>query len=124
MGASAVSAVTPVKAVEAGSRRFLNLHEYQSKDLMESFGAKVQNGKMAATAKEAGAVARAIRARNPKAELILKAQIHAGGRGKGHFDNGFKGGVKICDTPEQASNNSNIDAQAMSSAVVSSDCSK
>jgi len=29
------------------------------------------------------------------AELILKAQIHAGGRGKGHFDNGYKGGVKI-----------------------------
>ena len=28
-------------------------------------------------------------------ELILKAQIHAGGRGKGHFDTGFKGGVKI-----------------------------
>lgn len=33
---------------------------------------------------------------DPAAELILKAQIHAGGRGKGHFDNGLKGGVKIC----------------------------
>lgn len=38
---------------------------------------------------------------DPKAELILKAQIHAGGRGKGTFDNGFKGGVKICTTAEQ-----------------------
>jgi succinyl-CoA synthetase beta subunit len=61
----------------------------------------LQRGKMAANAKEAAEVARAIRAANPKAELILKAQIHAGGRGKGTFDNGFKGGVKICDTVEQ-----------------------
>lgn len=38
---------------------------------------------------------------DPKAELILKAQIHAGGRGKGTFDNGFKGGVQICSTAEQ-----------------------
>lgn len=35
---------------------------------------------------------------DPGAELILKAQIHAGGRGKGSFDNGYKGGVKIFDT--------------------------
>jgi succinyl-CoA synthetase beta subunit len=62
---------------------------------------RLQRGKMAANAKEAAVVARAIRAANPKAELILKAQIHAGGRGKGTFDNGFKGGVKICDTVEQ-----------------------
>lgn len=34
-------------------------------------------------------------------ELVLKAQIHAGGRGKGHFDNGFKGGVKITTDPKQ-----------------------
>lgn len=41
--------------------RFLNLHEYQSKDLMEKFGVQVQRGRMAATAKEAGDVARWIR---------------------------------------------------------------
>ena len=38
---------------------------------------------------------------DPKAELVLKAQIHAGGRGKGTFSNGFKGGGKICTTPAQ-----------------------
>lgn len=65
---------------------------------MEQFGVKVQKGKMASTPAEAAAVARDILKANPKAELILKAQIHAGGRGKGHFDNGFKGGVKICST--------------------------
>jgi succinyl-CoA synthetase beta subunit len=31
-------------------------------------------------------------------ELVVKAQIHAGGRGKGTFDNGFKGGVQLCKT--------------------------
>ena len=35
---------------------------------------------------------------DPDAELILKAQVHAGGRGKGSFDSGLKGGVQICDT--------------------------
>lgn len=33
-------------------------------------------------------------------KLILKAQVHAGGRGKGHLTSGLKGGVKLCDTPE------------------------
>jgi succinyl-CoA synthetase beta subunit len=84
--------------MDVGAVRFLNLHEYQSKDLMEKFGAKVQRGRMAASAAEAEAVAKEILAANPKAELIVKAQIHAGGRGKGHFDSGFKGGVKICKT--------------------------
>lgn len=65
---------------------------------MEKFGVTVQRGQMAATPEAAAAVATQILAANPKAELILKAQIHAGGRGKGHFDTGFKGGVKICTT--------------------------
>jgi succinyl-CoA synthetase beta subunit len=75
--------------------RFLNLHEYQSKELMEKFGVQVQRGKVAGTPLEAASVAREILASNPKAELVLKAQIHAGGRGKGTFDSGFKGGVHI-----------------------------
>ena len=36
------------------------------------------------------------------AEIVVKAQIHAGGRGKGAFANGFKGGVHLCKTPEEA----------------------
>ncbi|CAE7572637.1 sucC, partial [Symbiodinium sp. KB8] len=54
---------------------------------MEKFGVKVQKGKMAESSQGAFDVAK-----------WVKAQIHAGGRGKGHFDNGFKGGVQICDT--------------------------
>jgi succinyl-CoA synthetase beta subunit len=84
-----------------GALRFLNLHEYQSKDLMEKHGVTVQKGRMASSAEGAAAIAVEILKANPKAELILKAQIHAGGRGKGHFDNGFKGGVKICSTAAQ-----------------------
>lgn len=85
-----------MRAMDGGAVRYLNLHEYQSKDLMEKFGVIVQNGRMAATPQAARQVAEEILKRNPKAELIVKAQIHAGGRGKGHFDTGFKGGVKIC----------------------------
>ncbi len=35
-------------------------------------------------------------------ELVIKAQVLAGGRGKGHFDNGFQGGVQMVDSPSQA----------------------
>eukprot|EP00591_Stephanopyxis_turris_P003441 CAMPEP_0195518000 /NCGR_PEP_ID=MMETSP0794_2-20130614/11923_1 /TAXON_ID=515487 /ORGANISM="Stephanopyxis turris, Strain CCMP 815" /LENGTH=433 /DNA_ID=CAMNT_0040646891 /DNA_START=68 /DNA_END=1369 /DNA_ORIENTATION=+ len=81
--------------------RYLNLHEYQSKDLMEAYGVNVQKGKMAESAADAASVAKWIKDENPNAELILKGQIHAGGRGKGHFDSGLKGGVQICNTPDE-----------------------
>eukprot|EP00940_MAST-03C_sp_MAST-3C-sp2_P003114 g3114.t1 len=96
------SARASVPSTKIGAVRYLNLHEYQSKDVMEMFNVRVQKGKMAATAEEALEVAKWIKKDNPDAELILKAQIHAGGRGKGHFKNtGLKGGVQICDTPEE-----------------------
>lgn len=85
-----------MRVCEVGPARYLNLHEYQSRDLMEKFNITVQNGKMALDPEAAAKVSADILKKNPKAELILKAQIHAGGRGKGHFTNGFKGGVKIC----------------------------
>jgi len=78
-------------------KRFLNLHEYQSKSLMEKFGVRVQRGKVAGTADEAAAVAQDLLKSSAK-ELIVKAQIHAGGRGKGQFDTGFKSGVHILKT--------------------------
>ena len=76
-------------------RRFLNLHEYQSKDLMEKFGVQVQRGQSATSAEAARRVAEEILSEAPDAELVVKAQIHAGGRGKGHFLSGFKGGVHL-----------------------------
>ncbi|WP_018969555.1 ADP-forming succinate--CoA ligase subunit beta [Rubritalea marina] len=67
----------------------MNIHEYQAKELFEKFGVPSPNGKVASTAEEAVAAAEAIGGN----DLVIKAQVHAGGRGKGTFKNGFKGGV-------------------------------
>jgi len=85
----------PTSSVVKTQKRYLNLHEYQSKSLMDSYGVRVQRGQVASTSEEAAQVAQRLHDQGAQ-ELILKAQIHAGGRGKGHFDNGFKGGVKVC----------------------------
>jgi succinyl-CoA synthetase beta subunit len=61
-------------------KRFFDLHEYQSKDLMRKYGILVQKGDIATTPEQAEAVAKKL---NPAGGLILKAQVHAGGRGKG-----------------------------------------
>lgn len=81
--------------------RHLNLHEYQSKQLMEKYNVRVQKGYVADTVEGVAKVANDLVELNAE-ELVLKAQIHAGGRGKGHFTNGFKGGVKVCVGPNRA----------------------
>lgn len=68
---------------------------------MDKYGVTTQRGEAATSAAQAKKIAQDIKKKNPNAELILKAQIHAGGRGKGTFTDGFKGGVKICKTPEE-----------------------
>jgi succinyl-CoA synthetase beta subunit len=69
----------------------MNVHEYQAKALLREFGVAVPEGRLATTAAEAGEAARAL-----GGELcVVKAQIHAGGRGKG-------GGVKLAKSPEEA----------------------
>src|SRR5205807_1553031 len=70
----------------------------QAKELLEKFGAATTRGKVASTPEEAEKIASEIGA----AEVVVKAQIHAGGRGKGTFTNGFKGGVHVCKSPEEA----------------------
>ena len=82
-----------------GIFKFFDLHEYQSKIFLRNFGLKVQNGDLARNPEEAKQVAS-----NLKGELILKAQVHAGGRGKGVLTSGLKGGVKICKTIEELGN--------------------
>ena len=67
---------------------------------MRKHGITVQKGEVASTPAEALTVAKRLVAGGAK-ELVIKAQIHAGGRGKGHFDTGFKGGVKVCSRPEE-----------------------
>jgi succinyl-CoA synthetase beta subunit len=76
----------------------MNIHEYQAKKLFERFNVATPKGAPAETPEEAERVAAALNTSN----LVVKAQIHAGGRGKGTFTNGFKGGVKLCTTPAEA----------------------
>ena len=76
----------------------MNIHEYQAKELLQKFGVATPAGKAARTADEAEAAARELGTK----DLVVKAQIHAGGRGKGAFTNGFKGGVQLCKSPEEA----------------------
>ena len=66
----------------------MNLHEYQAKELIESYGVPIQKGIMAETLDEAIAAYKKITAESGSEVAIVKAQIHAGGRGKG-------GGVKL-----------------------------
>ncbi len=76
----------------------MNIHEYQAKELFDRFQVPSPRGAVASTPKEAAEAARQF----PGAKLVIKAQVHAGGRGKGHFKNGFKGGVHLIESPEQA----------------------
>ena len=78
-----------------GGVRNLNLHEYQSIGLLKAHGATVQTGSMAENGDAAKKIADEILAASPGADIIVKAQIHAGGRGKGNFTNGYKKGVQI-----------------------------
>ncbi len=76
----------------------MNIHEYQARELFEAFGVATSKGRVAATPDEAFAAAELI----GSTKIVVKAQVHAGGRGKGTFKSGFKGGVHLCDTPVKA----------------------
>ncbi|PZX18242.1 succinyl-CoA synthetase beta subunit [Palleronia aestuarii] len=79
----------------------MNIHEYQAKALLRDYGAPVSDGRVVTRAEEAKSAA---------GELdgplwVVKAQIHAGGRGKGSFkeaDSGEKGGVRLAKSVEEA----------------------
>ena len=68
----------------------MKIHEYQAKSLLARYGVAVPRGEVADTAEGAREIARRLGGR-----VVVKAQIHAGGRGKG-------GGVKVAKDPEEA----------------------
>src|SRR3989304_3448414 len=68
----------------------MKVHEYQAKEVLARYGVPVPNGRVASTPDEASAIAADL-----GTPVAVKAQIHAGGRGKG-------GGIKLADTPAQA----------------------
>lgn len=76
----------------------MNIHEFQARELFAEFGVATQPGGVAHTPAGAETVATGLNG----GKLVVKAQIHAGGRGKGTFKNGFKGGVHLCASPAEA----------------------
>ncbi|HUE41615.1 MAG TPA: ADP-forming succinate--CoA ligase subunit beta [Chthoniobacterales bacterium] len=76
----------------------MNIHEYQAKELLQKFGVATPSGKVASTPDEAEQIARELGG----VDVVVKAQVHAGGRGKGTFKNGFKGGVHVVKSPQEA----------------------
>ncbi|MEM1221446.1 MAG: ADP-forming succinate--CoA ligase subunit beta [Verrucomicrobiota bacterium] len=69
----------------------MNIHEYQAKNLLHSYGVPVPTGYSATNEEE---IDQAITKLGDNM-IVVKAQIHAGGRGKGTFTDGYKGGVKV-----------------------------
>jgi succinyl-CoA synthetase beta subunit len=68
----------------------VNIHEYQAKEIFRKYGIPIPPGEVASTAQEAETIARKF-----GSTVVVKAQVHAGGRGKA-------GGVKLAKTPEEA----------------------
>jgi succinyl-CoA synthetase beta subunit len=68
----------------------VNVHEYQAKEVLRAYGVKIAEGRVATTPEESEQAAREI-----GGTVVVKAQIHAGGRGKG-------GGIKLVSSPEEA----------------------
>jgi succinyl-CoA synthetase beta subunit len=78
----------------------MNIHEYQAKELLKTYGVAVLEGHVAWTPEEAEEAARKL----PGPIYVVKSQIHAGGRGAGRFadDPNGKGGVRLAKSPADA----------------------
>ncbi len=80
--------------------RNLSIHEWQSKGLLKKYGVDTLIGEVAGTPMEAEKKAADV-LKNGSGKLVVKSQIHAGGRGLGTFKSGFKGGVHLADNAKQ-----------------------
>merc|ERR1711874_933674 len=92
-----VSNVLSPTCVSVSQKRDLSVHEHVSMSLLKEAGVPVPNFGVAKSAEEAKKIAQDI-ATN---DLVVKAQVLAGGRGKGAFKGGYKGGVKLVYSPEE-----------------------
>ncbi|KAL2105603.1 hypothetical protein VUR80DRAFT_8030 [Thermomyces stellatus] len=95
---SKLLAPTLPKLPAAQQARNLSIHEYRSADLLRQYGVDVPKGAVAESAEVARKVAQDI----GNDDMVIKAQVLAGGRGKGTFDNGLKGGVRVIYSPYEA----------------------
>merc|ERR1711923_48149 len=92
-----VSKVLSPACVSVSQKRDLSVHEHVSMSLLQEAGVPVPNFGVAKSAGEAKKIAENI-ATN---DLVVKARVLAGGRGKGAFEGGYKGGVKLVYSPEE-----------------------
>lgn len=79
----------------------MNIHEYQAKQLLAQYGVAVPAGEACKTPEQVRTAAEKLLAAGHK-RVVVKSQIHAGGRGKGTFKSGFKGGVKVVSSASEA----------------------
>ena len=77
----------------------MNIHEFQAKQLLAQNGVAVPSGEVCDSAEAAKKIAEGLFA-SGETLVVVKSQIHAGGRGKGTFKSGFQGGVKLCKTAD------------------------
>lgn len=82
----------------------MNIHEFQAKQLLSKYGVAVPAGEVCDSADKAKSIAEQL-FKNGASMVVVKSQIHAGGRGKGTFKSGFRGGVKLCRSAEEAFEN-------------------
>jgi len=78
----------------------MDIHEYQAKELLSQNGVAVPRGEVCDTPQTAKAIAEKLFGEGART-VVIKAQIHAGGRGKGTFKSGFQGGVKLSKTADE-----------------------
>ena len=81
----------------------MNIHEYQAKEILKSYGVAIQNGFVAENAEEAREAAEKVKTEFNSDWCVVKAQIHAGGRGKGKIMGSEQRGVQVAKSPENAS---------------------
>ena len=86
----------------------MNIHEYQAKEILKKYGVKVQEGYVAGTPEEASQAAQKLNKDTGTSWYVIKAQIHAGGRGKGKIQQTGSNGVVLAksldEVPEKAKN--------------------
>lgn len=80
--------------------RRLNLHEFQSMEIMQKFQVAVPHGEAASSVEDAEKAFESITKGDKSKDVVIKAQALTGGRGLGHFKSGLKGGVHMCTKPQ------------------------
>jgi succinyl-CoA synthetase beta subunit len=90
--ASSLSGMGPARVQPQQTQRHFNIHEYQSVSLFHQYGIPTPRSRTVSTPAEAESAAESLGG----SDFVVKAQVLAGGRGKGRFTSGFQGGVHTC----------------------------